>query len=121
MSPIWSDAAGRWLDIEPITLAASAARTASGQGVAMLAGDRASASMLLSVTAASGTSPTLNTSVETRHDAADAWRSVGSFAQATGISAQRESFPGLDREVRVAWTIAGTTPSFTFTVVGEVK
>jgi hypothetical protein len=34
--------------------------------------------------------------------------------QATG------HFVGLDRFVRVSWTITGTTPSFTFAVSGEL-
>lgn len=111
----------RELRIADVSLLASAARTATGQGSAVVLGDKGTLSLVLNVGAASGTTPTLNVTVETRHDSGDAWRSAGTFAQKTAAGSERKSFAGIDREVRVSYTIGGTTPSFTFGVTGEAK
>lgn len=70
----------------------------------------------LDVTAASGTSPTLDVVVEDSLDGTN-WNTVGTFAQKT--AAGREvidvTSPFSDR-LRVRWTIGGTTPSFDFDV-----
>lgn len=75
--------------------------------------------LTLNVTAASGTTPTLDVAVQTRKDASDAWRAVAAFAQKTAVSSERKCFSGLDRQARVVNTIGGTTPSFTFSVSGD--
>ncbi len=50
----------------------------------------------------------------------DAWRSLGSaYTQATGVTSQRIVVGGTDRWVRASYTIGGTTPSFTWSLVGE--
>jgi hypothetical protein len=110
---------GQFADIDDVELAASAARTATGQGAAVALGDRGTLRLLLDVTAASGTGPTLDVTVETSFDGATGWRSLGTFAQKTAVASERKSFPGCDRYVRATWTVGGTTPSFTFSVAGE--
>jgi hypothetical protein len=107
---------GQFADIDDVELAASAARTATGQGAAVALGDRGTLRLLLDVTAASGT---LDVTVETSFDGATGWRSLGTFAQKTAVASERKSFSGCDRYVRATWTVGGTTPSFTFSVVGE--
>jgi hypothetical protein len=102
---------------EAITLH-SGTVTANGNGAARELGDKGTARLLLDVTAVSGTSPTLNVTVETSFDGAT-WRTVGTFAQKTAVSQERKSFPGLDRFVRISRTTGGTTPSFTFEVSGD--
>ncbi len=99
------------------TVVASAARTASADSGALT--DYGGASSLraqLDVTAASGTTPTLNVVVEDTLDGTN-WNVVGTFAQKT--AAGREviniTIPFSDT-LRVRWTIAGTTPSATFRV-----
>lgn len=97
--------------------AASAARTTSGDS-----GTRdgyASAETLraqLDVTAAAGTSPTLNVVIEDTIDGVN-WNAIGTFAQKT--AAGREviniTTPFTD-SLRARWTIGGTGPSFTFSV-----
>lgn len=75
------------------------------------------------VSAISGTSATITVSIDTSYDngVTDAWRSVATFAAQTATgSSGRRSFVGLDRWVRVSWTVGGTTPSVTFGVVGEI-
>jgi hypothetical protein len=79
--------------------------------------DKGTARLLLAVTAASGTTPTLDVVIQTSHDGTT-WRTAHTFTQATATGTQRASFP-VDRFVRATWTVGGTTPSFTFAVTGE--
>lgn len=109
---------GEFADTESVSLHPSAARTATSTGSSIELGDRGTLRLLLDVTAASGTTPTLDVTVQTSHDGST-WRSLGTFTQATAISSERKSFSGCDRFVRVSYTIGGTTPSFTFSVSGE--
>ena len=70
----------------------------------------------INVTAASGTTPTLDVVIEDSLDGAN-WNTVGTFAQKT--AAAREviniTTPFADR-LRARATVGGTTPSFTFGV-----
>lgn len=95
----------------------SAARTTSGNGVAYETGDRVEVrGLVLDVTAASGTSPSLTVNVQTSDDNTT-WRTLQSFTAVTAAPAnQHLSVGGLDRFMRFSWTITGTTPSFTFSV-----
>ena len=108
---------GRWAKTFDLPLAAAGARTASGNGNAIEVGDKGVARLRLNVTAASGTTPTLNVTIQTSHDGTT-WRSAGTFTQATAVSEQRATF-NIDRFVRPTWAIGGTTPSFNFTITGE--
>lgn len=114
---------GTWVHSEnTVPAVASAARTASGNsGTSTEAGARHTLrNVLLDVTAASGTGPTLDARVETSRDGTT-WYTAGTFGQKTGVSSERKSFSGLDRYIRFAWTIGGTTPSFTFSITpGEL-
>lgn len=74
---------------------------------------------LLTVTAKSGTNPTLLVSIETSPDGATGWRVVGSFTVASTTTYQRLSFAPLERYVRATWTLGGTGgPKFTFSLSG---
>lgn len=102
-----------------VTLAPSAARTADGSGSAFEVGPHTTARLALVCSARSGTTPTLDVTVETSFDGST-WRSQGTFAQINATGTTRKSFGGLDRYVRVTWVVGGTTPSFTFSVSGEL-
>lgn len=116
MSYVKSD--GTFVYTEPFPAVASAARTTSSAATAYEVGNRNTLrSLTMAVTASSGTTPTLDVRVETGPDNST-WTTVGSFTQATGVTSQTKSFAGLDRYARVAWTVGGTTPSFTFSVSG---
>lgn len=104
---------------DAVTLAASAARTTSGSGSPFPMEGHTALRLLLDVTAASGTTPSLTVTVETSGDGSTGWRSAGAFAAKTAVSQERLSLGNLDRFVRVSWTITGTTPSLTFSVSGE--
>lgn len=94
-------------------------RTGNGSGVGVAVELHHTARLTLNVTAASGTTPSLTVTVETS-SGDGVWTAHTAFAAATGTGAQRRVISGLDRFVRVSWAIAGTTPSFTFTVSGEL-
>ena len=74
----------------------------------------------LHVFSASGTSPTLGVTVES--DAGDTWAGAQTtwltFSQATGVTAEVKSAAGAitDQWWRVAYTIGGTAPAFSFAV-----
>ncbi len=82
-------------------------------------GDLTTLRLLLDITAASGTTPTLDVQVQTSNDGVNNWQAAGTFGQKDDVSSERFVFPGCDRFVRVVCTLGGTTPSFTFSVSGE--
>jgi hypothetical protein len=109
---------GTYVHTELFPVVASGARTTTASAPAVEVGNRhALRSLFLNVTASSGTTPTLDLKLETSADNST-WYTVGSFAQKTGTANERKSFAGLDRYVRLTWTLGGTTPSFTFAVTG---
>ena len=76
-------------------------------------------SMTLDVTAASGTTPTLDVIVEHSHDGTT-WATLGSFTQATGVTSETKTFGPCRRFARGKATVGGTTPKFTFTLSGPL-
>lgn len=100
-----------------VFLATSAARTATGQGSAVSTGVEQAQVAKLDVTAASGTTPSLTVTIEESANGSTGWAAHSSFTARTGTGSQvielrKRSQPFL----RAAWTISGTTPSFTFSV-----
>ncbi len=98
-------------------LAASAARTASGNtGPVPGWGPAKTLRAQLNVTAVSGTSPTLDVVLEDTIDGTN-WNVIGTFAQrvAAGREVINVTAPFTDR-LRARWTVGGGTPSFTFAV-----
>lgn len=96
---------------------ASAARTAnSNSGVLGGYGPTKTIRAQLNITAAAGVAPTLDVVIEDTLDGTN-YNTVGTFAQKTaaGREVVNITTPFADR-LRVRWTIAGTTPSFTFAV-----
>jgi hypothetical protein len=124
----------------------SAARTVSGTGPALDRGGLGRFLVQLNVTAASGTTPTLDVYLQTSVDGTN-WHDVGHFAQVTaaGIRFLRLVLGGAipavveeaqkdaslaagtvehgpaGKQLRVKYVIAGTTPSFTFEVLGGAE
>lgn len=110
----------------------SSARTASGTGVTATNYNGTGCLIFLNVTAASGTTPTLVFKVQISPDNGTTWfdmdatNAASASLTAAGTSIIRV-YPGivgvaagqcnnpLPRIWRLAWTIGGTTPSFTFT------
>jgi hypothetical protein len=103
------------------TFVASAARTVTGSSAAIPIGSGAATVELeLEITAATGTSPTLVLSITWSDDgvnfgandaAADAFASVATAVNVVKTVTVRAPY------MMLTWTIGGTTPSFTFSVV----
>lgn len=94
---------------------ARAARTASG--TAAVPGNYRGENKLraqLNVTAVAGVAPTLDVVLEDTLDG-ETWNVVATFAQRGGIGREVVNASGLftDR-LRARWSVAGTSPSFTF-------
>ena len=98
-------------------LADSAARTASGNsGVFGGYGPASTLRAQLDVTAAGGTTPTLNVVIEDTLDGTT-FNTVGTFAQRVAAGREVINITGaFSDQVRATWTIGGTTPSFTFSI-----
>jgi len=106
---------------EPMTLF-SGAVTASGNTADIDVSRFSSIRVALKVTAVSGSSPTLDLYIEGKYEATGDYVALLSK---TGVTATGFYELGqLDnltfRYVRVRWVVSGTSPSFTFTVAGEV-
>lgn len=75
----------------------------------------------LVVTAASGTTPTLDVVIEDTIDGVN-WFNIATFAQVTGAATQVQRYSGVKGpQVRARATIGGTTPSFTFSVTAFLQ
>ncbi len=106
----------------------TAARTATGQtsGIDLQTYD-GDVVFLLDSAAGSGTSPTLDVTIEDSADNSSfAAISGAAFTQVTGTASAQKLVVNKDsarRYVRVKYTIGGTSPSFTFSVnaVGVTK
>ena len=109
-----------------ITLVASQARTATLTTGAFDVGPEVTKLVAyLSVTAASGTSPTLDVKIQDSPDG-NTWYDIGSgtgsgtglFVQATAATTQVKDITtrNFGRYIRAVNTVGGTTPSFTFSV-----
>lgn len=125
-------------------IVASAARTADGNSGALKLPRGKTYGLTVVVSAASGTSPTMDLYVQASNDGGTTFRSVSKFAQITaalaapsgrrlvfghsgylvgadedtmaaGTNAAISQFP-LTRDYRILWDIGGTNPSFTFSV-----
>jgi hypothetical protein len=112
---------------DQLTLATLSAVSASGQtGTFNLSGYK-SGMLILNLTAVTGTTPVLTPTLQASLDGATAWTNVptslfAGFAATSGTGAQAQWLPfllplGLGN-CRLSYTISGTTPSFTGTLVG---
>ena len=124
----YNDASGGFLN--ETTFVASAAYTTSNNAITPIdIGSYTSGSLIINVTAVSGTSPSLTVNFQTCSstpgqstapaNANCVTHTAGSAITATGLQIIK-----LDHFARwntVNYTITGTTPSFTFTVIGYFK
>lgn len=97
---------------------ALATRTTSGTSSGFNKNDFHEGLMLLDVTAVSGTGPTLDVAIQTSPDNTN-WFNLpnGAFTQVVAPGKQVLKADNFGKYIRVAYTIAGTNPSFTFSVV----
>jgi hypothetical protein len=101
--------------------ATSAARTTTGQGSTIYLHPAAEwLSLIVSVTAVSGTTPSATFSVQWSNDGtiwADA-ETPDAFTALTATGVKAKTFQVKGEFARLVWTISGTTPSFTFSATG---
>lgn len=102
------------------TFLASAARTASGESGVIDLGFADEAIVFLDVTAASGTSPTLDVKIQVA-DPNGAYYDLASFAQKTAAGREAKQIANFGQNAKIVYTIGGTTPSFTFSVTAISK
>jgi hypothetical protein len=100
---------------------ASAALTSTATGASITAmtgsGVLPYCSLSLIVTAVSGTSPTLDVSIEYQENSGAAWTKIYDFPRITAAGTYRTPvLPLQGRFIRYVYTVAGTSPSFTFSV-----
>lgn len=101
-----------------VSLAAHASRTSSGNESSVDNGASSADGAVahLHVTAASGTSPTLDVVVQESADNST-WVDLITFTQATAATSERLAVTGtVERYIRAQWTLGGTSPDFSFAV-----
>jgi hypothetical protein len=104
---------------QTLVLVPSAARTTSGSAASTVDDTGDTVSIWVNVTAVSGTTPTLDISVQWSPDGttwADVDTTPDAFAQITTTKAVVKTFPDRAKFYRVSWAVGGTAPSFTFTI-----
>jgi hypothetical protein len=102
---------------DPVQFVASAARTTTGNSGAVACDKGLQVNLMVDVTAASGTTPTLDLTVEWSMDGVNfgAAQTPEAFTQITAATVRRLlQFPVRAPFFRLVWTVGGTTPSFTF-------
>ena len=101
-------------------LVVPAAKTATGNSSALNNGSASSNGGVghLHVTANSGTSQTLDVTIEDSADGSSGWATILTFTQVTTTNgAQRVAITGTVRQyIRAVYTIGGTSPSYTLGV-----
>jgi len=97
-------------------VAASAARTATGNSGAFRAPGTTALAILADVTAVDGVSPSMTLSVEWSHDGTTfaVVDTADTFAALTATATKVKRFDIKGGWFRLVWTLTGTTPSFTF-------
>ena len=104
----------------PWTIHPSTARTVTGNGATFGVADMGQqVSLLVNVTAVSGTAPTLLMGVQWSHDGGVNWADsdvAETFVSITAVKVTVKQIFIKGPHVRLTWVIAGTTPSFTFAV-----
>ena len=103
------------------TLHTSGAETATVTGLDVNVEQLKAANFYLDVTAVSGTTPTLDVKIQEKDPVSGKYFDLVSFTQQTAISSERKSYglgagELLGEVIRYVATIAGTTPSFTFSL-----
>lgn len=118
----YEKANGQYARTLDVTLAAvGTVATVTANGAAFELGDRDSLRLNLVVATVTGTTPSMTVKLQTSADGSTNWTDVpnGAFAAVTAAGTTRLVVAALDRFVRPVETLTGTTPSFTFSIVGE--
>lgn len=99
----------------------SAARTTSGDSGTLDSNGFGMAVFFINITAVSGTTPTMQISFDVSEDGSN-WSELIKTVRFTAATTYREQRISLSAKYyRYRWTIAGTTPSFTFSMTSTLK
>lgn len=105
---------------QSVTVLSNNARTSSGASGAFETppAKNGKLAVLVSLTASSGTTPTLDVSIEWSNNGSSFYPSdpADAFTQMTGTTPKFKTFDIKASYYRVVYAIAGTTPSFSFGV-----
>lgn len=107
-----------------LTVEASSAKTATGQSSTQACEVGDEHGVLVNVSAVSGTTPTLDLSIQWSQDGGTTWADAepaDSFNQITAPKVVTKRFTRKGDHFRARWVIAGTTPSFTFSVLAQAQ
>lgn len=108
---------GTWVGTTNLAFS-QAAVVATGNDAAFVdVGYATVARLNLVVAAIGGTTPSYTVSLDTSPDGTT-WTSTGNFGAVTANGTTHKVFSGLDRYLRLSWTVTGTTPTATLTVTG---
>ena len=97
----------------------AAARTSDGNSCDAFAMGKTNALFMLSITSVSGTSPTLDISVEGKLKSG-VYATIASFPRVTEVGTQSLEVEHLPQLYRIRWAIAGSSASFTFEIDAAV-
>ena len=101
-----------------ITLVSSSARTANGVSSAYSVADIIEGRVYISITATSGSgAPTLTIIVQDSDDGGTTWYTHTASSGLTATGQTPLNLTNFGKTIRISWTITGTSPSFTFSVV----
>lgn len=106
-----------------LALQASGAQTASGNSAGIDTSAFREGLVTLNCTAASGTTPTCTVKIQASDDGGTTWYDLpnATFTQITAAAKQAIQIQTFGDMIRAAWTIGGTSPSFTFAVNAVMK
>jgi transcription elongation factor len=111
--------------LDPRDAVPSAARTTNGNsGQLTPAGDGETLALHVSITAASGGTPSLALSVEWSNDGSNWATPDGTADTFTAFTATAQKVKTFERKAkfyRIVWAITGTTPSFTFSIMEFIQ
>ena len=80
------------------------------------------ANFYLNITAVSGANPTLDIDIQVYNSLTGVWHKLAEWTQKTSTGSDSGYLDyGLGAKIAIEYTIAGTNPSFTFSVYGEFK
>lgn len=109
--------------LQTITVLASAARTATGTadiGDAVASFD--TVDVFIDVTAVSGTSPTMTVTYQSSVDGGTTWFDGVASTAITATGRQVLSITSkVGSRARLSYVIGGTTPSFTFSAIAQMR
>jgi len=78
--------------------------------------------VFLEVTGVSGTSPTLDVTIDTQNPITGEWHTLHTFSQMTSTGKQMARISDcIGAKIAPTWTIGGTDPSFTFSITVILK